>query len=207
MENTTSYEPYSFFDQEGWAVDELGTWSNFDGMSDPVFDFQNSIVTNWFSGGPAPKQDEIPVPDSNVTHSEAETPTFPVQQQLVVVESSPIESVPRPVKKNKTKKGEGKDAFADEDDHYQFQEGHCYCLFSAVEPGDPPAKVLFEICKIVNGTPGIAQGPLSQLKRWAKRRKANAYAWLDRNHDRVPDDVLRGLFCQARTTVGSHCGI
>jgi hypothetical protein len=147
----------------------------------------------------------FPASGSDVPHSEAPAASLPVQQEFVVAGTSHIEAAPQTSKKNKTKKGEGKDGVADEDDNYPFQDGHCHCLFRDIDAGEPPAKVIFEICKIVNGTPVVAQGPLSRLKRWAKRRKPNAYAWLDRNHHNVPDDVLRSVFRQARINIADRC--
>jgi hypothetical protein len=91
---------------------------------------------------------------------------------------------------NRIKKGMGPDAKPDLYDHYPYKEGHFYNVI--VRPGEiPPAsKIVFRICDLAERAD--VDRRLSWRDRWAKRRIANAYAWLDLNEKILRDsDVLK----------------
>jgi hypothetical protein len=90
-------------------------------------------------------------------------------------------------KKNVVKKGEGKDSAKDQYDNYVFSSGWSYLIMSAELGHAPTAETVFKVCKYVwqKATDLLVQN------RWAKRRLANAHAWLDRNKEVIPADLLR----------------
>jgi hypothetical protein len=90
-------------------------------------------------------------------------------------------------RKNKIKKGDGPDAKGDPNDHYPFYEGFAYSHLRRHFGKNPPASVVFEVCRAVVR---LAPGQLSEQNRWAKRRLPNAYAWLDANRATISDALL-----------------
>jgi hypothetical protein len=102
-------------------------------------------------------------------------------------------------KKNKIKKGEGRDAKKDDRDNYRYSEGHYFKVLSSLQKKPVNSKVLFELCKVVKAS---AQGPLTALNRWAKRRMANAYSWLDENERTIGDEFVKECFVIAQAKFG-----
>jgi hypothetical protein len=102
-------------------------------------------------------------------------------------------------RKNKIKKGEGRDAKKDGRDNYLYYEGHYFEVLSSLQKKPVNSKVLFELCKVVEAR---AQLPLTALNRWAKRRMPNAYAWLDENESAIGDEFVKKCFVAVQATFG-----
>jgi hypothetical protein len=104
---------------------------------------------------------------------------------------------------NRIKKGEGFDAKkgvgSDQYDEYHYQSGHFFKLI--VDKGDTPpvARILFDICKLVERAALHQRVKLEPRNRWAKRRKANAYAWLDRNEGALTDSEFMRWYEEAKS--------
>jgi hypothetical protein len=125
----------------------------------------------------------------NVAPPPRQTPELPVLPENPIAESN---SGP---KKNKIKKGFGPDSKSDEDDGYNFQLGYFYQRLKKFFGRTPPAGLVFEICQRV--LKGSAM-PLTDLNRWGRRRMGNAYAWLDRNQGRIPDQLFERCYYEAK---------
>jgi hypothetical protein len=93
----------------------------------------------------------------------------------------------RPRKPNKVRKGEGRDSKKDEWDDYSAVGGHFYQVLLRGSGRPPIAAALFALCAALEKRLGAENGELSKRNRWAKRRVANAYAWLDRNAGSISD--------------------
>jgi hypothetical protein len=96
-----------------------------------------------------------------------------------------------PRKKNAIKKGDGKDAREDEFDHYNYLNGRSYPVMREVLGHSPKADLVLRVCKRIRTQSGESGVSLSYPNRWAKRRCANALAWLDRNQVLIPEEQLR----------------
>jgi hypothetical protein len=109
-------------------------------------------------------------------------------------------------KPNKTKKGNGADGKhgegRDEYDAYPFKSGHFFKLLEHSGAAPPTTKLLFQICKLVEE--GRWEPNLETRNRWAKRRKANAYAWLDRNEGALTDSDFLRLYSEAKCGLPSR---
>jgi hypothetical protein len=101
-------------------------------------------------------------------------------------------------KRNKIKKGEGRDAEKDEWDDYDYLKGHFYCLLRNGGGSVPKSKQLFGVCKKVEEVMKSRGCELSERNRWAKRRIANAYAWLDRNVSQITDSDFLDCYHQTQ---------
>jgi hypothetical protein len=84
-------------------------------------------------------------------------------------------------KPNKVQKGSGPDAKKDPMDDYAYTEGHFHQVLVAAGLKGTSAKVIFGVCKRLVQVHEEDCLKLSRMNRWAKRRLANAYAWLDQN--------------------------
>jgi hypothetical protein len=85
------------------------------------------------------------------------------------------------------KKGDGRDAKPDDSDGYAYSKGHFYQVIFRATGKAPIAAVLFGLCAAIAARLKDAGRQLTERNRWAKRRVANAYAWLDRNESQIRD--------------------
>jgi hypothetical protein len=84
-------------------------------------------------------------------------------------------------KKNKIKKGEGRDGRPDEWDRYEYHGKLAHQMFQHLGESQPSAKLVFAVCRLLEERESKGDHRLSTRNRAAKRRMPNAYAWLDRN--------------------------
>jgi hypothetical protein len=75
----------------------------------------------------------------------------------------------------------------DEDDTYEYRSGHFFQVLVGAAGMAPIAAVLFAMCTVLEDRLTNEGRQLSERSRWAKRRLANAYAWLDRNVGQIAD--------------------
>jgi hypothetical protein len=96
-------------------------------------------------------------------------------------------------KPNKITKGFGPDGKKgkgwDRDDNYQPKTGHFFWVLAPAGSVGPHAKELNMICEMAEKA---HKGQVESRRRAAKRRKPNAYAWLDQHEGTLTDqEVLR----------------
>jgi hypothetical protein len=142
------------------------------------------------ASGPAPYLNMPPIGARDLSSS---VPSSPSEDpgSCGTPPSSPVfsggELALSPHKKNQTKKGDGKDAKADEFDKYEYAKGWSYKVFEQELGHAPKSQLVFAVCKTIRG----AYRAASYQNRWAKRRFANAFAWLDRNQELIELDLLK----------------
>jgi hypothetical protein len=105
----------------------------------------------------------------------------------------------REPKHNRIKKGTGKDAKADPFDGYHFQSGYFFEVLNSMGERPPSAKLLFKLCNVLQQQERKGQPPLELRNRWAKRRIPNAYAWLDRQKNKITKEEFYDCLIKAKT--------
>jgi hypothetical protein len=105
-------------------------------------------------------------------------------------------------RRNRIPKGQGPDSKRDAQDRYDFTAGHFYAVALELDHMAPSSALLFAICKAIREKCSTTGRTLRHMNRWAKRRIANAYAWLDKNRDVIPDDLFRECFLAQKNILG-----
>jgi hypothetical protein len=99
---------------------------------------------------------------------------------------------------NLVKKGEGRDAKKDLWDNYLYDEGFFYGVLYKTEGKSPSAKLVFEVCKVLREQDRSGKDPFEPANRWAKRRMANAFAWLDRHKGKISTEEFLDCLREAK---------
>jgi hypothetical protein len=95
---------------------------------------------------------------------------------------------------NKIQKGKGPDAKPDDWDNYDYKNHFFYCGLCSIGVTPPKGKLMLTMCRILREKPRPGQPTLEFANRWATRRTANAYAWLDRQKGKITMfEVLNSL--------------
>jgi hypothetical protein len=100
--------------------------------------------------------------------------------------------------RNQIKKGEGRDARKDFFDCYDYEHGFFYEELRKIETNPPSAKLVFEICKVLREKHRSDKELLETANRWAKRRMPNAYAWLDRQREKISKEEILDCLREAK---------
>jgi hypothetical protein len=103
-------------------------------------------------------------------------------------------------RKNRIKKGEGKDARKDSRDGYDYARGHFFGVLTGLNVTQLSAKVLFRVVALAQGRAGKQT---TNLNRWGKRRVPNAYCWLDENRGIISDELIGQCLDDAKAQGGA----
>jgi hypothetical protein len=147
---------------------------------------------NWDSSFDEPGFDanlEIDGPDSQIVWQSATTAEEPGRTEAAVVGRTGRKCT----KPNKIKKGFGPDGKkgngSDREDDYQPKAGHFFWVLAPPGSREPNRTQLCMICKMAEEA---HKGQVESRRRFTKRRKPNAYAWLDQHEGMLTDqEVLR----------------
>jgi hypothetical protein len=90
-------------------------------------------------------------------------------------------------RKNRMKKGAGKDSKKDSRDGYDYVHGHFFGVLTALNTKQLSAKTLFSLVVLAHQR---VDEQTTNLNRWAKRRMPNAYCWLDENRGIISDERI-----------------
>jgi hypothetical protein len=165
----------------------------FDPFDDDLFDDQNPKTQPFFGDVTEPtttsSSPPLPIPTSSLfsfpNRSESSSNQLTSSTDSEWDGKSKGRVGNRESHHNQIKKGEGRDAKKDFWDFYVYEHGFFYEQLRKIEKNSISAKLVFEICRVLREKDRTDKQKLEKANRWAKRRMPNAYAWLDRQREKI----------------------